>query len=64
VELGGRRERLEYYVVRQPAGGATLAARLAPTDRAALERDVERIARSVRVAAGALPRPVPPPPGK
>jgi hypothetical protein len=61
VEMEGRRERLEYYVARQAAGGATLAARLRSDDWAALERDVGRIARSVRVTAGALPRPVPPP---
>jgi hypothetical protein len=64
VELNGRRERLDYYVARQPAGGATLAARLVSGDLAALQRDVERIARSVRVTPTAV-RPVPvPPPGK
>jgi hypothetical protein len=62
VELNGRRERLEYYVVRQTAGGATLAARLLPgTNLAAVQRDVERIARSVRTLAAAKPVPVPPP---
>ncbi len=60
--IGGRRERLEYYVIKQPAGGATLAARLALSDLPALQRDVERIARSVRVSAPPLlPKPVPPP---
>ena len=59
VELNGRRERMEYYIVRQPAGGAVLAARLLPKELPALERDVERIARSVQVtAAVTLPRPV------
>jgi hypothetical protein len=62
AEIDGKRSRLEYYVVRQAAGGATLAARLAPADLAALQRDAERIARSVRIAAPApLPKPVPPP---
>ncbi|HEY1379508.1 MAG TPA: hypothetical protein VGF55_22080 [Gemmataceae bacterium] len=65
VEMGGRRERLEYYVVRQPAGGATAAARLAPGgDLAAAQRDVERIVRGVRVIGvppAAKPVPVPPP---
>src|SRR5439155_16006967 len=53
VEMSGRRERMDYFVVRQRAGGAVLAARLLPTDLATLQRDVERIARSVRVAAPA-----------
>ena len=59
VELNGRRERREYYVVKQQAGGAVLAARLLAADQAALQRDVERIARSVQVSAPVpLPRPV------
>src|SRR5947209_10810238 len=65
VEMKGRRERLEYYIARQPAGGATVAARLLPgNDLAAVERDVERMVRSVRLLAGApaiKPVPVPPP---
>lgn len=63
AEMGGRRERLEYYVVRQPPGGATVAARLLPNgDQAAAQRDVERIVRGVRIS-GAPPaaKPVPPP---
>jgi hypothetical protein len=63
AEMGGRRERLEYYVVRQPAGGATAAARLVPGgDLAAAQRDVERMVRGVRVT-GAPPtvKPVPVP---
>jgi hypothetical protein len=60
VEMNGRRERLEYFTVRQPAGGATIAARLLPDDLSALRQDVERIARSVRVTGGmSLPRAVP-----
>lgn len=49
AEIGRQRVKLDYYIARQPTGGATLAARLTPTDLAALQRDVERIARSVRV---------------
>jgi hypothetical protein len=68
VEMKGRRERLEYFVVRQPAGGATVAARLLPgNDLAAVERDVERMVRSVRLLGGVpviKPLPVPPPTGK
>src|SRR5262249_36166815 len=35
VEMAGRHERLEYFVVRQPTGGATMAARLLANDVAA-----------------------------
>jgi len=59
VEISGRRERMEYYIIRQSAGGAVLAARLQAEESPALERDVERIARSVQVTAPvSLPRPV------
>jgi hypothetical protein len=67
VEMNGRRERLDYYVVRQPAGGATVAARLTPSaELDTVQRDVERIARGLRmVAAPNPPKPVAvPPPGK
>ena len=68
VEMAGRRERLEYYVIRQPSGGATLAARLLPNaDLAALQGDVERIAVGLKIIGptpAARPIPVPPPPGK
>src|SRR5262249_15303544 len=46
VEAGGQRVLMDYYVARQAAGGATLAARLLEADRARLRREVERIARS------------------
>jgi hypothetical protein len=59
VEMSGRRERMEYYIVRQPAGGAVVAARLLPKELPALAPDVERIARSVQVTAPvSLPRAV------
>jgi hypothetical protein len=68
VEMNNRRERLEYYVIRQPAGGATVAARLLlNADLIAVQRDAERIARGLRIigaAPVAKPIPVPPPPGK
>jgi hypothetical protein len=67
VEMNNRRERLEYFVIRQPGGGATIAARLLPNaDLMAVQRDVERIARSLRIAGAppaVKPIPVPPPPG-
>ena len=66
VDMAGRRERLEYYVLRQPAGGATIAARLTPSaDLGAVQADVERIARGLRMVAAPNPpkpvTPVPPP---
>ena len=38
---------LDYYVVRQSKGGATLSGRYAPAQATALQRDVERIAKSI-----------------
>ncbi|HZU36835.1 MAG TPA: hypothetical protein VFA18_13030 [Gemmataceae bacterium] len=49
VEIGGKRATMDYFVIRQADGGATLAARLAAPDRAALRPDVEKIARSVKL---------------
>jgi hypothetical protein len=53
IEVMGQKAVMDYYIVRQPAGGATLAARLQQTDLANLQKDVERIARSVQVRAKA-----------
>jgi hypothetical protein len=49
VDVLGQRVRMDYYVLRQSGGGATLAARLLPKDLAALRREVEGIARSLTV---------------
>jgi hypothetical protein len=49
VELGEQRILLDYYVLRQKDGGATLAARLLPGDVKILRPEVERIAKSVVV---------------
>jgi hypothetical protein len=49
AEVGGQRVGMDYYVIRQASGGATLAARLLPADLAALQNDVERVARSLVV---------------
>jgi hypothetical protein len=49
VEVMAQRAVMDYYVIRQPPGGATLAARLLPADLANLQKDVERIARSVEL---------------
>jgi hypothetical protein len=47
VETGGQKALMEYLIARQPNAGATFAARLLETDRDALAREVERIARSL-----------------
>lgn len=41
--------RLEYFVLRQAQGGVTIAARLLTRDLADLQRDVQRIARSMQI---------------
>jgi hypothetical protein len=38
---------MDYFVTRQTLGGATLAARLLPSDAPALRKEVESIARSL-----------------
>lgn len=55
VELAGKHALMDYHVVRQPAGGALLAARLLPTDLSKRQKEVDAIARSVVVS-----KPVPP----
>jgi hypothetical protein len=50
AEVGGQKFLMDYYVARQDKGGATLAARLPPADQANLRKEVERIARSLRVS--------------
>jgi hypothetical protein len=49
AEVGKQRVLLDYYVVRQSKGGATLAARLLPSDLTGLRQEVERIARSITI---------------
>ena len=49
TQMGRERLLLEYYVVRQARGGATIAARLLPTGQAKARQQAERIARSVRI---------------
>ncbi len=49
VEMAGQQAAIQYYVARQANGGATMAARLLPRDAAELQREVERIARSVTI---------------
>lgn len=47
AEVNREKVRMEYAVVAQPEGGATVAARLPWADRAALERDVDTLLRSL-----------------
>ena len=50
VEVKGDRVLMDYYVAKQDNGGATLAARLLPgKDLDAVQKEVERIAKSVTV---------------
>jgi hypothetical protein len=49
AQMGGQKFLMDYYVCRQGKGGATLAARLPPSDQATLRKEVERIARSLSV---------------
>jgi hypothetical protein len=52
VEVKGDRVLMDYYVARQANGGATLAARLlAGKELEALQKEVERIAKSVTITA-------------
>jgi hypothetical protein len=47
AEMGGQKFLMDYFVVRQDQGGATLAARLLPADQATLQKEVEQMARSL-----------------
>jgi hypothetical protein len=49
TEINGQKVQMDYYVVRQVHGGATLAARLLPADLAALQKEVEALARSITI---------------
>ncbi len=49
VQLPTQKISMDYYVIRQALGGATLAARLLPSDSSAMKKDVESIARSVTI---------------
>jgi hypothetical protein len=52
VHVKGDRVLMDYYVARQANGGATLAARLLPgKELEALQKEVERIAKSVTITA-------------
>lgn len=60
-DVAGKRVYLQYFLVRQPAGGAVLTANLQAADIASARQDVEQIARSLVLTApaksdGRLPR--------
>jgi hypothetical protein len=63
IEMNNQPARMEYAVVRQSAGGATLAARLLPPDAVTLRLEVEQIAKSIQIGPAA-PVGVVPLPGK
>jgi hypothetical protein len=54
---------MEYFVVRQAGGGATVAARLAPQEAAALRPEVELLVKGL-TAGPVVPTGVVPIPGK
>jgi hypothetical protein len=47
AQMNGQPVFLDYYVLRQAKGGATLSGRYAPAQAANLQRDVERIAKTI-----------------
>ena len=49
AEIAGQRVVMDYHVVRQAAGAATLAARLLPADRESLQPELDRLARSLTI---------------
>jgi hypothetical protein len=49
MELRGQKVVMSYFVARQQRGGATMAARLRDQDRGILQKEVERIARSLTI---------------
>jgi hypothetical protein len=50
VEINGQRPLMCYFVIAQPTGGATIAARLLSADSRASQDEVERIARSIVIS--------------
>jgi hypothetical protein len=53
AESAGKRIYLQYFLIRQPTGGAVLTANLQQSDLTALQQDVERIARSIVITSRA-----------
>ena len=51
AEINKQRLVLDYYVLRQPGGGATIVARLAPGDLVGIRKDVDRIIKSMQLNA-------------
>jgi hypothetical protein len=49
AEMGGQKFLMDYWVLRQANGGATLAARLLPTEQDSARQEVERLARSLAI---------------
>jgi hypothetical protein len=49
AEIGGQHVLLDYYVIRQADGGATIAARIMPAAVSSLRPEVERIAKSMAI---------------
>jgi hypothetical protein len=63
IDLNNQPARMEYFVVKQTNGGATIAARLQPNEAATLRPEIEALARSLTITTTA-PIGVVPLPGK
>jgi len=63
IELNSQPARMEYFVVKQANGGATIGARLQPNEAATLRPEIEALARSLTITTTA-PVGVVPLPGK
>lgn len=61
IEVNNQRSRMEYYIVKHAAGGATIAARLLPNEAAALRPELDQLAASLTIGhanpAGVVPLP-------
>ena len=49
AEMGGQKFLMDYHVIRQGNGGATVAARLLPTDQESARKEIERLARDMLI---------------
>jgi hypothetical protein len=54
AELSGQKLLLDYYVLRQPDAGATIAARVVPADLPALRPDIERMVKTMVLSRPAV----------
>jgi hypothetical protein len=53
IEMNNQPARMEYFVVNQAAGGATIAARLLPREAVELRPEIEQLVRSLTFTSAA-----------